>query len=137
MWLLWESGAMAVLLPELAAFLDDAESTGEAGRRFWRRLGVVDQMIAARGKALDDVTLFAALLAEPMQEAITGTRDKNLALAELLQPLVERIAMPRRISDGMRRTLTLVTRLAAGKVVRSDIAPAFADAIEIERAVLR
>ena len=31
MWLLWETGAMAVLLPELAAFLDDEEAT--AGRR--------------------------------------------------------------------------------------------------------
>src|SRR5579872_704936 len=33
MWLLWETGAMAVLLPELAAFLDDEEATIDGARR--------------------------------------------------------------------------------------------------------
>src|ERR1700722_10373516 len=35
MWLLWETGAMAVLLPELAAFLDDEEATGGGAGRFF------------------------------------------------------------------------------------------------------
>jgi poly(A) polymerase len=42
MWLLWEIGAMAILLPELSAFLDDDEATGGAGERFWRRLDAID-----------------------------------------------------------------------------------------------
>ena len=41
MWLLWETGAMAVLLPELAAFLDDEEATDGGGdallRARWTR----------------------------------------------------------------------------------------------------
>src|SRR5262249_9132868 len=31
MWLLWETGAMAILLPELSAFLDDDEATAGGG----------------------------------------------------------------------------------------------------------
>src|SRR5581483_2934706 len=36
MWLMWESGAMAIVLPELAAFLDDDEATDGGAERFWR-----------------------------------------------------------------------------------------------------
>src|SRR5580658_4683076 len=36
MWLLWETGALSVLLPELAAFLDDEEATLGGARRFFR-----------------------------------------------------------------------------------------------------
>ena len=50
MWILWESGCLAVLLPELAAFLDDEESNPEGVRRFWRSLDEIDRR-TKRGRA--------------------------------------------------------------------------------------
>ena len=43
MWLLWETGAMAILLPELAAFLDDDEATAGGGARLWRKMDAIDR----------------------------------------------------------------------------------------------
>ena len=42
MWLLWETGAMSVVLPELAAFLDDEEATAGGAARFFRRMTAID-----------------------------------------------------------------------------------------------
>ena len=58
MWLLWETGAMSVLLPELAAFLDDDEATNGGAARFFRKMDAIDAMTRARGRALDDVVLW-------------------------------------------------------------------------------
>ena len=115
MWLLWEVGAMSILLPELAAFLDDDEATGGAGDRFWRKLDASRSAHEARGKALDDIVLWATLLSEPLEEAVSRGRDRNDATAEFLDPIVERIAMPRRIADAVRRIHMMVPRLAQGK----------------------
>jgi poly(A) polymerase len=135
MWLLWEVGAMAILLPELAAFLDDEESTGNACERFWKKLDAVDRMTRARGKALDDIVLWATLLSEPLEEAETGYQDRGDAAADFLEPIVDRIAMPRRIADAIRRIRTMLPRLAqgrGGRLLKNEVARDALEVLEIE-----
>src|SRR5215472_16850380 len=72
MWLAWETGAMAVVLPELAAFLDDEEATCGGAERFFRTMDAIDAMTRARGRPLDDVVLWTVLLKEPLDEACAG-----------------------------------------------------------------
>jgi poly(A) polymerase len=118
MWLLWETGAMAILLPELSAFVDDDEATGGGGARFWAKMSAIDAMTKARGRPLDDIVLWTTLLQEPIEEACAGAADRIEAMVEFLEPIIERIAMPRRIADGLRRIVAVQPRLAAGKVGR-------------------
>jgi poly(A) polymerase len=115
MWLLWETGAMSVVLPELATFLDDEGGTDGGGRRFFRKMDAVDAMTRARGGALDDTVLWTLLLKEPLDEACAGERDRIGAATEFLDPIIERVAVPRRIADGVRRIAAMLPRLAAGR----------------------
>jgi poly(A) polymerase len=134
-WLAWETGTLAVFLPELAAFLDDDASTHGAGERFWRRLDAVDAMTRETGAPLDDVTLCTALLHETMEEAIAGDRDRVRAVGEFLEPLFERIAIPRKIADFMRRLMAVLPRLTTGKTVRiarPELLPTVANVLEID-----
>ena len=118
MWLLWETGSMSVVLPELAAFLDDEEATQGGASRFFRKMDAIDAMTGARGKQLEDVVLWTVLLKEPLDEACAGERDKIRIAAEFLDPIVERVAVPRRIADGVRRIVAILPRLAAGRAGR-------------------
>ena len=137
MWLLWETGAMAVLLPELAAFLDDDEATDGGAQRFFRKMDAVDAMTRARGRALDDVVLWTVLLKEPLDEACAGERDKIRAASEFLDPVIERVAVPRRIADGVRRIVAILPRLAggrAGRFGRTELMGPALDVLEAELA---
>jgi len=118
MWLAWETGAMAIVLPELAAFIDDDEGTGGGGERFWRKMGAIDRLTKERGRALDDTVLWTALLQEPLEEACAGERDKIRAASDFLDPVIARVAMPRRIADGVRRIFAMLPRIASGKSTR-------------------
>ena len=131
MWLLWETGAMAILLPELSAFVDDDEATNGGGARFWRKMSAIDAMTKANRRPLDDTVLWTALLQEPIEEACAGTRDRIDAMVEFLEPIVERIAMPRRIADSLRRIMLVQPRLAAGKVGRLARNEMLAPALEV------
>jgi poly(A) polymerase len=135
MWLLWEMGAMAILLPELSAFIDDDEATAGAGERFWRRLDAIDQRTRARAAPLNDIVLWTSLLAEPLEEATSGTRDRIEAGYEFLEPIIERISMPRRIADAIRRITAMLPRLAhgkAGRLARSELVALAVEVLEIE-----
>jgi poly(A) polymerase len=135
MWLLWETGAMAVLLPELAAFLDDDEATEGGARRFFRKMDAVDAMTKARGRPLDDVVLWTVLLKEPLDEACEGERDRIRAASEFLDPVIERVAVPRRIADGVRRIVAILPRLTSGKsgrFGRTELMGAALDVMEAE-----
>jgi poly(A) polymerase len=118
MWLLWETGAMSVVLPELAAFLDDEDATQGGAQRFFRKMDAIDAMTRTRGQPLDDIALWALLLKEPLDEACAGERDRIAAATEFLEPVIERIAVPRRIADGVRRIVAIMPRLAAGRAGR-------------------
>jgi poly(A) polymerase len=134
-WLAWETGAMAVVLPELAAFLDDDEATGGGARRFFAAMDAVDSMTKGRGRPLDDVVLWTLLLKEPLDEACAGERDRIRCASEFLEPIVERVAVPRRIADGVRRIVAVLPRLAAGRAgrfARTELIGAAVDVLEAE-----
>jgi len=118
MWLLWEIGAMSVVLPELAAFLDDEEATDGGAARFFRKMSAIDAMTRARGCPLDDIVLWTLLLKESIDEACAGERDRVIAIADFLDPVIERVGVPRRIADGVRRIVAILPRLSAGRAGR-------------------
>jgi len=135
MWLLWEIGALSVVLPEVAAFLDDEEATEGGARRFFRKMDAIDAMTRARGRALDDIVLWTLLLKESLDEASSGERDKIRAVADFLDPVIERVAVPRRIADGVRRIFAILPRLAlgrAGRFARTDLMPPAVDVLEAD-----
>src|SRR5882724_13457533 len=109
-WLAWELGILSVLLPELGSFLDDDEGTGPASR-VWKLLREVDRRTTQRGAALDDIALWTLLLLEPMKEACEGERDRISAAYAFLDPVIERLAVPRRIADAMRRIVAMLPRM--------------------------
>jgi poly(A) polymerase len=118
MWLAWETGSMAVVLPELSAFLDDEEATRGGAQRFFRAMDAIDALTRARGRALDDIVLWTVLLKEPLDEACAGEKDRIRCAGEFLEPIIERVAVPRRIADGVRRIISALPRLAAGRAGR-------------------
>ncbi len=135
MWLLWESGAMAVLMPELAAFVDDDEATDGGGERFWRKLDAIDRKTKELGRPLDDIVLWTSLLQEPLAEACVGERDVIRAAYDFLEPIIARVAMPRRIADALRRIVAMLPRLATGKAgrfARTELLGLALDVLEID-----
>jgi poly(A) polymerase len=134
MWLLWEIGAMAILLPELSAFLDDEEATEGGSARFFRKMGAVDRKTKDEG-AIDDIVLMTALLYEPLEEAAGGVRDVMGAVNDFLDPVIDRIAMPRRIADGVRRIMFMVPRILAGKTGRFARTELFLPALDVAEIV--
>jgi poly(A) polymerase len=135
MWLMWEMGAMAVLLPELSAFLDDDEATDSGSARFFRKMGALDAKTREEGP-LADTVLMTVLLYEPLCEAASGVRDVLGAMNDFLDPVIERIAMPRRIADGIRRIMYMVPRILAGKVGRFAKTELFAPALDVAEILL-
>jgi len=135
MWLMWEVGAMAVLLPELAAFLDDDEATEDGSLRFFRKMDAIDRKTREEG-ALDDLVLVTALLYEPLEEAASGVRDVMGAVNDFLEPIIERVAMPRRIADGIRRIMAMVPRILVGKIGRFARTELFLPALDVAEIVL-
>lgn len=135
MWLLWEVGAMAVLLPELSAFLDDDEATEDGSLRFFRKMDAIDKKTIEEG-ILDDIVLMTALFYEPLEEAAQGVRDVIGAVNDFLDPIIERIAMPRRIADGVRRIMTMVPRILAGRTGRFARTDLFLPALDVAEIVL-
>ncbi len=135
MWLMWEMGAMAILLPELSAFLDDDEATEDGSARFFATMTLLDKKTREEG-ALDDVTLMTALLYEPLAEAVHGVRDVMGAVNDFLDPVIDRIAMPRRIADAIRRIMFMVPRIVAGKLGRFTRTDLYLPALDVAELVL-
>jgi poly(A) polymerase len=135
MWLMWEIGAMAVLMPELAAFLDDDEATEDGSLRFFRKMDAIDRKTMEEG-ILDDIVLMTALFYEPLEEAAQGVRDVMGAVNDFLEPVIERIAMPRRIADGVRRIMTMVPRILQGRTGRFARTDLFLPALDVAEIVL-
>jgi poly(A) polymerase len=136
MWLLWETGAMSVVLPELAAFLDDEEATQGGAERFYRKMDAIDAMTRSRGRPLDDIVLWTVLLKEPLDEACAGEKDKIGAAADFLDPVIERVAVPRRIADGVRRIVAILPRLGAGRAGRFGRTELMGSALDVLEAEL-
>ncbi len=110
-WLAWETGVLAVVLPELSAFLDD-DPHGRT--RLWRRLAALDAHTAAHGPDTDAV-LFSTLLLEPALEALEGERDIAGAITGFFTPIQDRLAIPRKMFDRVRQVMAMQRRISAGR----------------------
>jgi poly(A) polymerase len=133
--LAWELGMLSVLLPELASFLDDHQGDGP-GNRVWKLLAELDRRTVARGAPLDDIVLSTLLLLEPMREACEGERDRIGAAFAFLDPVIERLAMPRRVADAVRRIVAILPRMTrgtAGRFGRTALSDMATQIHEIER----
>jgi poly(A) polymerase len=133
-YLAWETGVLELLLPELAAILYDSfhqDKPGAAHRAF-RLLEFIDKA-TAEGRDLDDTVLWTLLLLEPLNEAADGAPDRGAAMSELLESMMMELAIPRRFADAMRRIVSALPRVLAGKVnrfARSEIFSATLDVAE-------
>jgi len=135
-WLAWETGVLDVLLPELAAYLYDSDGGASA---VWALLTALDRRIAEHSIP-DDIVLWCVLLLEPMREASAGSRDRVAATGDFLEPLVDRLNVPRRIADAMRRIVAALPRLEAGRSGRFDrsrLYPLARQVLEVRRSVGR
>jgi poly(A) polymerase len=134
-WLAWEAGILSILLPELASFLDDDEGHG-SGSRVFRLLGEIDRRTRERSAPLDDIVLWTLLLLEPMKEACDGERDRISVAFAFLDPVIERLAVPRRIADAVRRIIAVLPRLSlgrAGRFARTGLFGLAREILEVEQ----
>lgn len=127
-WLAWETGVLDVLLPELSSYLADA---AEDDRMVWRLLSEVDKTVRRRGSPLEDTVLWTALLLEPLREACQGAQDRMAAAYDFLEPIVERLSVPRRIADAMRRIVAALPRLESGRASRFTRTTLYPTALEV------
>jgi poly(A) polymerase len=127
-WLLWEIGLLDVLLPELSTYLADQPEEEET---LWRLLDEVDRVTRERGAPLDDVVLVAVLLAEPLKEACQGARDRVEAAYRFLEAIVDRLNVPRRIAEPVRRVIAILPRLENGRAGRFQRTSLYPAAVEI------
>lgn len=126
-WLLWEMGMLDVLLPELSAYIADSQSDDMV----WRLLSEVDRMTRENGQPPDDIILWSALLLEPLGEACHDAQDRMMAAHDFLEPIVERLNLPRRASDAIRRIVAMLPRMEGGKANRYKRSALFPLAEEI------
>jgi poly(A) polymerase len=74
---------------------------------------------------------------EPLKEACDGERDRISAAFAFLDPVIERLAVPRRIADAVRRIVAVLPRLAAGRAgrfTRTGLYDLASEIVAVERA---
>jgi poly(A) polymerase len=127
LFLCYETGVLDVLLPELSTFLADREEDDD---RVWQLLQEVDRRTLENGP-LDDVVLWTVLLSEPLREACDGARDRVEMAHEFLEGVVDRLNVPRRIAESIRRIVALMPRLESGRGGRFSRTPLYPVAMEV------
>lgn len=110
--LVWDTGVLADLLPELASYLED---DGPESELTWGRLDAIDRC-HRRGELPGDSVLLAGLLLGPMEEAMEGARDPSGAFSEFMEDLNHRLMLPRRMRDRLRSVVTAQRRLRSGRL---------------------
>jgi hypothetical protein len=78
----------------------------------------VDEQTRRNEAPPDDIVLWSALLLEPLLECVEGQKDRTRAAHEFLEPIVERLNLPRKMSDAMVRIVAMLPRLESGKSAR-------------------
>jgi poly(A) polymerase len=111
-YLMWDTGVLAVILPELASYLDDQMDPGGI---LWKRLDAIDRL-EKRGNLPSDAVLLTALLHGPMDEWMVDARDPSIAFEEFFDDVAIRLAVPRRIKDRIRSIAIALRRLEIGKL---------------------
>jgi poly(A) polymerase len=111
-WLLWETGCLHVLLPQLAMHLDD---DSPSARRLWARLDAIDALKKA-DLVPPDTVLFAAVMLGPLQEAIAMDGDPLGAYEQRMDEIAETLAVPRRMKERVCNMVYAQRRLQTGKI---------------------
>jgi poly(A) polymerase len=124
LYLLWDTGVLAVLLPELTSYLDDE---GPEADLTWGRLDAIDRR-QREGELPSDAVLLAALLLGPVEEALDGARNPGLAFADFLEDAAARLMLPRRMKDRMASVVVALGRMRAGRLGALPRRDFFADA---------
>ncbi|MGC4120995.1 MAG: polynucleotide adenylyltransferase PcnB [Myxococcales bacterium] len=134
--LLHAVGAMHVLLPPVADFVDRASP--ETSAAFWARLGALDERM--RQAPVDDSIIIAVLL-HPLARAIPETEEgQEVSLGEavdsVLDSMVQTARLPRRLADRARLLLWAEGVLSGERRRRRSLAsfrrhPIFDDALTL------
>jgi len=111
-YLMWDTGLLAQMIPELAAFIDDA---GDAANVVWKRLLAADRL-TREGRLPNDAILLSALLMSPAEEYMEGEREPLIAFDSFIEDLAQRFTIPRRIRERMRLLVAMQKRFRDGKV---------------------
>ncbi len=136
-WLAWDAGLLAVLLPDLAALLDDGEeATRSRATLVWRKLAALDAMTKARGASYSDDFLCAVFLEDAIWEASGHDRDRVRAVSEFASSILDRVAIPRRVTESVGRMLHVKAKLGGGRIparlVRSDVTEGAVELLTLE-----
>ncbi len=110
--LTWEMGALSVMLPALAAHLDD---DAPGAHELWARLTRVDQRVKAKATATPDPVLLMALLYGPVRELLDGAKNPSDQFEEALQSVSDRLLIPRKMKERMRLLYLAERRIKAGR----------------------
>jgi poly(A) polymerase len=105
--LMWDVGVLGVVLPELAAHIEDQARGADL---MWGRLAAIDAA-KSDGRVLSDTVMMAALLYGPLEEQIVGSQDPQCAFEEFFQEINPRLAVPRRMRDRIRMIFAAQRRL--------------------------
>lgn len=125
--LCWETGVLATVFPELAAFLDDDVRGRE---QTWARLACIDAAVA-HDDVPSDLALLATLLLGAIQDALDGARHPRQVYEDFVGPIGVRLAMPRRLKDGLRAVTASQYPLQAGQVRKVAGRECFAEAVQV------
>ena len=110
-YLLWDTGVLSVVLPELMPYIEDVKGFEH---QFWRRLQTMDAHIRQHGP-VDDAVLLALLLYDAIVEALHSSTDKVAAFEDFLAPLGRRFTLSRRLKERMLAILIAQRRLERGR----------------------
>jgi poly(A) polymerase len=118
--LLYKTGLLHVLLPEIADFLDHDHGQDSV---LWRWLEHLDERIRTVGR-VEPVLVFAALFSAPVRhvaeryEAAGERVVHNALLADLLPPICTRMSMPKWMSARMIQIMANQSRFEPDKKKR-------------------
>jgi len=75
--------------------------------------------------------LWTCLLFEPLLEACLSDADSANAATDFLEPVIERLNVPRRVADAVRRIVAQLPRMYAGRPGRFSRTPLYGPACEV------
>jgi poly(A) polymerase len=126
-YLMWDTGVLGLVMPELSAHLEDE---AEGAEEMWTRMSIIDRMQAASDLPSDTV-LIAALLYGPLSEAVEGQRDAAAAFDDFFAEMAIRLALPRRLRDRMRLIYAAQRRLDRGQISGLDKREIWGDTVRL------
>ncbi len=130
-YLAWDIGVLAEILPEVACYLDDGLPDTDLT---WKRLAAIDRR-HAEDALPSDAVLLASLLYGPVHEALEDARDLSSAFEEFMEEVAVRLAIPRRMKERMSLLMLAQRRLhqnKPGSLARRDFFPEAAELYAID-----